>query len=185
MLPLKTSAMRPTVENLRQHAARPLPRWLVDAARARSSVTYVQGNRRRGVQAGFATIFSSRMGVLAGELTYRTLDVMPDCSALNDFVVRKRDKMSGGGAGSFMADYLGVLRLAEPSPRPWRTRKTRRRVGPDYARLPRAVCAHRRAALTSSSLPLRLGEAIPGVTCSLTAPRHRVHGYGAPRDARG
>lgn len=98
--------MQPTRENLRQHAAKPLTRWLIDAANTRSFVTYGQAKRRLETEVGFTTIFSAHMGVPAGRLMYRIQEVMPDCPLLNILLVQQGDKMPSEGAGSFIASYL-------------------------------------------------------------------------------
>lgn len=129
--------MRPTKQNLRRHAAKPLTRWLIRAAKDRSFVTYGQAKRRLETEAGFTTIFSAHMGVPAGELMYRIQDIMPDCPLLNVLLVQQGDKMPSEGAGPFMADYIGNPRLADPEfrtqdPQTWRA---------VYDRIARAVYA--------------------------------------------
>ena len=103
--------MRGTKENLKQHAARPLTRWLIHAAKNRSVVTYGQAKRRLETEEGFATIFSAHMGAPAGELMYRIQEVLPNCPLLNVLLVQQEDRMPGEGAGPFMADYLDDSRL--------------------------------------------------------------------------
>ena len=103
-----------TVENLKQHAAKPLAGWLIHAAKRRSSVTYGEAAQRLETEIGFATIFPPRMGVPAGEVMYRIQDVHADCPLLNILLVRQADRVPGDGAGQFMADYLGNPRLASP-----------------------------------------------------------------------
>ena len=117
--------MRATRENLRQHAAPPLTQWLIQAAKQRSSITYGNAKRQLESEIGFNTIFSSRMGMPAGVLMIRILNVRPDCPLLNILLVRQADGMPGPGAGPFMADYLGNRRLASPGfrdrhPQRWR-----------------------------------------------------------------
>ena len=63
------------------------------------------------------------MGIPAGELMYRILDVRPHCPLLNILPVRQEDRMPGEGAGPFMADYLGDRRLKSPG---YRDRHSRR-----------------------------------------------------------
>ena len=117
--------MRPTKANLRQHAAKPLTRWLIDAAKQRSFVTYGQAKRRLEAEMGFTTIFSAYMGVPAGRLMYRIQEVMPDCPLLNILLVQQGDKMPSEGAGPFMATYLDDPRFndddfRETNPQAWR-----------------------------------------------------------------
>ena len=118
--------MRPTKENLKEHAAQPLAQWLIHAARRRSSITYGEAKLRLEREIGFSTIFPTTMGVPAGNLMYSMQDVRPDCPLLNILLVRQEDRMPGEGAGPFMADYLGDRRLASPGfrdrhPRRWRS----------------------------------------------------------------
>ena len=117
--------MRPTKQNLKQHAAKPLTCWLIDAARNRSFVTYGQAKRRLETEGDFTTIFSAHMGIPAGELMYRIQSVMPDAPLLNVLLVQQGDKMPSEGAGPFMAEYLDDPRLANSEfraedPQAWR-----------------------------------------------------------------
>lgn len=118
--------MRGTKENLRQHGAKPLTRWLIHAAKNRSVVTYGQAKRRLEAEGGFATIFSAHMGVPAGELMYRIQEVMPDCPLLNVLLVQQKDGMPSEGAGPFMARHLSdpglqVSGFRNKRPEMWRT----------------------------------------------------------------
>ncbi len=118
--------MRPTKKNLKEHAAQPLAQWLIHAARRRSSITYGEAKLRLEREIGFSTIFSPTMGVPAGNLMDRMLDVRPGCPPLNVLLVRQEDRMPGEGAGPFMADYLSDRRLASTGfrdrhPRRWRS----------------------------------------------------------------
>ena len=87
--------MRPTKENLKEHAAQPLAQWLIHAARRRSSITYGEAKLRLEREIGFSTIFPTTMGVPAGNLMYRMQDVRPDCPLLNILLVRQEDRMPG------------------------------------------------------------------------------------------
>ena len=118
--------MRPTKKNLKEHAAQPLAQWLIHAARRRSSITYGEAKLRLEREIGFSTIFSPTMGVPAGNLMDRMLDVRPGCPPLNVLLVRQEDRMPGEGAGPFMAEYLSDRRLASTGfhdrhPRRWRS----------------------------------------------------------------
>ena len=106
--------MRPTRGNLKQHATPLLAQWLIHATKRRSSVTYGEAARRLEIDFEFDTIFPPRMGIPAGVLMYRILEVQSDCPLLNILLVRQSDGMPGEGAGPFMADYLGQPRLARP-----------------------------------------------------------------------
>ena len=105
--------MQSTLDNLRQHATEPLARWLIHAARHRSSITYGAAKRRLETEVGFDTIFSSMMGKPAGTMMDQILAVQPDCPLLNVLLVRQGDGMPGDGAGGYMAKYLRQPKLAK------------------------------------------------------------------------
>ena len=105
------SPIRSTEENLKKHAAKPLAQWLIDAARRGSSITYGEAKLRLETEQDFGTIFTTMMGVPAGELMYRIQDVQPACPRLNVLLVRQEDRMPGDGVGPFMATYLVDSRL--------------------------------------------------------------------------
>ncbi len=117
--------MRATVYNLKHHASAPLAQWLIHAAKRRSSVTYGEAKRRLETELEFDSIFPTRMGIPAGALMYRILEIQPDCPLLNILLVRQDDCMPGDGAGPFMANYLEQPQLAKPGYR----NKHRRRWG--------------------------------------------------------
>ena len=106
--------MRATADNLKQHASVPLAQWLIHAAKRRSSVTYGEAKRRLETEFEFDTIFPIMMGIPAGALMCRILEIQPDCPLLNILLVRQKDCMPGEGAGPFMANYLEQPRLAKP-----------------------------------------------------------------------
>ena len=106
--------MRATADNLKQHASAPLAQWLIHAAKRRSSVTYGEAKRRLETEFEFDTIFPIMMGIPAGALMRRILEIQPDCPLLNILLVRQKDCMPGEGAGPFMANYLEQPRLAKP-----------------------------------------------------------------------
>ena len=105
--------MRATRDNLKQYAVPPLARWLIHAAKRRSSITYGEAARRLEIEIEFDNIFPLiKMGYPAGVLMNRILEVQPDSPLLNILLVRQDDGMPGEGAGEFMAKYLGRPRLA-------------------------------------------------------------------------
>ena len=69
--------MRAIRGNLKQRAAPPLAQWLIHAARRRSSVTYGEAARRLEIE--FDKVFPTRMGIPAGALMHRILEVQLDC----------------------------------------------------------------------------------------------------------
>ena len=57
--------IKPTADNLRSKVAtEPLTRWLISAAKQRTTLTYGEGKRRLEVECGFKTIFSMKMGIV-------------------------------------------------------------------------------------------------------------------------
>ena len=119
-------AIRPNNENLRQRAAPVLAQWLIREARRGSSITYGQAARRLEGEIGFNNIFPlSRMGIPAGHLMDRILEVSPDCPLLNVLLVRQEGRVPSDGAGGYMAAYLEQPELGEPGylddhPAEWR-----------------------------------------------------------------
>ena len=115
---LRGPRIRPTKENLRQHAAPVLAQWLIREARRGSSLTYGEAGQRLETEIGFGRIFPlSRMGVPAGHLMDLMLAVQPDCPLLNVLLVRRHDHMPGDGAGGYMAVYLDQPELNAPGHR--------------------------------------------------------------------
>ncbi len=91
-----------------------MARWLIDAAKRRSSVTYGEAKRRLESEFEFNTIFPMKIGIPAGALMERILGIDSDCPLLNVLLVRQSDGMPGDGAGPFMAKYLVQAELKEP-----------------------------------------------------------------------
>ena len=106
--------MKSTRENLRNHATKSLAQLLIHSAKRRSSTTYGEAKYVLETETGFDTIFSTMMGVPAGELNNRFLAVRPGCPPLTVLLVRQADGMPGQGAGPFLADYLRDERLRSP-----------------------------------------------------------------------
>lgn len=90
-------------ENLTAHALAPVTRWLIDAAKQHSILEYGRASRFLSQQHGFNTIFSTRMGFVAGALMERIHDAVPNAPLLNVLLVRQSDHYPGDGAGWFMA----------------------------------------------------------------------------------
>lgn len=101
--------MKSTKDNLRNHATMPLEQLLVHSAKSRSSTTYGEAKLFLETEVGFDTIFSTMMGVPAGEINNRFLAIRPGCPPLTVLLVRQVDRMPGEGAG---------LRVPQPEPVP-------------------------------------------------------------------
>lgn len=107
------TAVRPTNENLNQHAVRPLTQWLIQAAKNRSSITYGTAKTRLENEIGFNPLpRATRVGYPAGTLMSRMLAAELRCPLLNVLLVLEKDRLPSDGAGSFMAKYLDDERLA-------------------------------------------------------------------------
>ena len=154
-----TMEIQATKENLREHAAAPVAQWLIYAALQRTSVTYNEAKRRLETEFGFSTVFSPMMGIPAGALMDRILEVEDDCPLLNVLLVRQRDGMPGDGAGLYMAKYLNQRSLAQPGyrkrqPAHWRAAFDEICSGvyafPDWDRVYADAFGHRLPAFASS-----------------------------------
>ena len=88
-------------------------RWLVAAALTQSTLTYGQMKRLLEDEAGFSTIFPTRIGFVAGLLMERLQAVEPKAPLLNVLVVNGADGLPSRGAGFFMARRFGVPKLAQ------------------------------------------------------------------------
>ena len=70
--------IKPTADNLRSKVAtEPLTRWLISAAKQRTTLTYGEGKHRLEVECGFRTIFSMKMGIVAGAVMDKILEREP------------------------------------------------------------------------------------------------------------
>jgi hypothetical protein len=87
-------------------------RWLITVALDGSTITYGELKRRLMDEAGFATIFTTRIGFVAGVLMEKIQEVEPDSPLINVLVVNQTDRQPSEGAGDFMADRFGEPRLA-------------------------------------------------------------------------
>lgn len=102
-----------TDEDLYNHALEPTMRRLVAVALDGSTVTYGDIKQMLEAEAGFSTIFATRIGYVAGELMYRLHKVDPDAPLINALVVNQDDRQPSKGAGGFMAERFDVPKLAE------------------------------------------------------------------------
>lgn len=101
-------------------------RWLIAAALDGSTITYGELKRRLEDEAGFSTIFATRIGFVAGTLMETIQEVQPDAPLINVLVVNQTDRQPSKGAGSFMAHRFDERRLnsegaKEDYPELWKT----------------------------------------------------------------
>lgn len=88
-------------------------RRLIAVALDRHTATYGEIKRLLETEAGFSTIFATRIGYVAGELMYRLMNVDPTAPLINVLVVNQDDRLPSKGAGGFMAKRFGVPELAK------------------------------------------------------------------------
>ena len=102
-----------TNENLFEKGLAPAMRWLIATALDGSTITYGGLKRKLEDEAGFSTIFATRIGMVAGVLTESIQEVEPDAPLINVLVVNQTDRQPSIGAGVFMARRFDEPRLAE------------------------------------------------------------------------
>lgn len=100
-----------TNQNLADHGLAPALRWLIPVALDGSTMTYGELKHRLETEAGFSTVFTTRIGFVAGELMNRIQEVEPTAPLINVLVVNQDDGQPSKGAGSFMAQRFGESRL--------------------------------------------------------------------------
>jgi hypothetical protein len=92
-----------TYENLIGHALEPAMRWLIATALDGATMAYGDLKHRLETEETFSTVFTTRIGFVAGELMNRIQEVEPAAPLINVLVVNQRDRQPSKGAGSFMA----------------------------------------------------------------------------------
>jgi len=102
-----------TIENLNKFATEPITRWLIEAAKDRSSLSYGTAKERLENECGFGTIFSARMGKPCGALMDKIHAKHPKAPLLNVLMVRSSDRYAGPGAGGYMARHFSKPQLAK------------------------------------------------------------------------
>ncbi|MEG3168070.1 hypothetical protein U1737_07695 [Sphingomonas sp. LB3N6] len=100
-------------------------RWLIAAALDGATISYGEVKHRLEAEAGFSTVFATRIGLVAGELMNHIQAVEPDAPLINVLVVNQKDRMPSKGAGSYMATRFRNPKLASKSykqryPASWR-----------------------------------------------------------------
>lgn len=115
----------PTHDNLRSFGTPLLGRLLAQAALERSALTYGRAAAALESAGPFTRIFSTEMGVPAGNLMHRIHENNPKVPLLNVLLVRQDTRYPGNGAGGFLARWFGKEALAgkdvwRSNPKLWR-----------------------------------------------------------------
>lgn len=92
-----------TDENLLNYALAPAMRLLIATALAGATTTYGDVKRHLENEAGFSTIFATRIGLVAGSLMEKLREADPKAPLINVLVVSQKDGLPSEGAGPFMA----------------------------------------------------------------------------------
>lgn len=114
-----------TNDNLLAHVLAPTMRWLIATALDGATMTYGEVKARLEAEAGFSTVFATRIGFVAGALMKRIQQVDAEAPLVNVLVVNQQDRMPSEGAGSFMAQrfknsQLGSVQYKQRHPEKWR-----------------------------------------------------------------
>lgn len=100
-----------TNDNLIVHGLAPAMRFLIAVALDGSTMTYGELGAKLENEAGFSTIFRTRLGFVAGSLMEKIQTVEPTAPLINVLVVNQKDRQPSKGAGSFMARRFKEKRL--------------------------------------------------------------------------
>ncbi|PTE11770.1 hypothetical protein [Mesorhizobium helmanticense] len=125
-----------TDANLLAHGLAPAMRWLIAVALDGSTMTYGELGTKLENEAGFSTIFRTRLGFVAGVLMHTIQQVAADAPLINVLVVNQKDRQPSRGAGPFMAKRFGENQLEREDskqrlPRLWE-RSFKRAAGEVY-----------------------------------------------------
>ena len=85
-------------------ATEPVMRWLIGAARHRTTLTYGEAASRLRDECGFRQIFPVLMGVAVGQMQYRIRAIDPSAPLLHVLMVRGDTGEPGDGAGEFLVE---------------------------------------------------------------------------------
>lgn len=100
-----------TNDNLIVHGLAPAMRFLIAVALDGSTMTYGELGAKLENEAGFSTIFRTRLGFVAGSLMDKIQKVEPTAPLINVLAVNQKDRQPSKGAGSFMARRFKEKRL--------------------------------------------------------------------------
>ena len=99
--------IKSTDANLRSKVAtEPLTGWLISAAKQRTTLTYGEGKRRLEVECGFGTIFSMKMGIVAGAVMDKILKRERSAPLLNVLLVCGDTRQPGAGVRGHLAEHF-------------------------------------------------------------------------------
>ena len=95
--------IQPNLANLTsRYATEPLTRWLISAAKERTTLTYGEAKRRLEAEYGFSTIFSTRMGYVAGTAMDMILEQDRTAPLLNVLLVQAATRLPGNGVNGYL-----------------------------------------------------------------------------------
>ncbi|MBY5448105.1 hypothetical protein HFO91_00205 [Rhizobium leguminosarum] len=100
-----------TNDNLIAHGLAPTMRFLIAVALDGSTMTYGELGAKLENEAGFSTIFRTRLGFVVGSLMGKIQKVEPTAPLINVLAVNQKDRQPSKGAGSFMARRFKERRL--------------------------------------------------------------------------
>ncbi|UFW80131.1 hypothetical protein [Rhizobium sp. SU303] len=100
-----------TNDNLIVHGLAPTMRFLIAVALDGSTMTYGELGAKLENEAGFSTIFRTRLGFVVGSLMGKIQKVEPTAPLINVLAVNQKDRQPSKGAGSFMARRFKEKRL--------------------------------------------------------------------------
>ncbi|MGO8450666.1 hypothetical protein ACC779_12215 [Rhizobium ruizarguesonis] len=100
-----------TNDNLITHGLAPTMRFLIAVALDGSTMTYGELGAKLENEAGFSTIFRTRLGFVVGSLMGKIQKVEPTAPLINVLAVNQKDRQPSKGAGSFMARRFKEKRL--------------------------------------------------------------------------
>jgi hypothetical protein len=102
-----------TNANLLAHGLAPAMRWLIAVALDGSTMTYGELGEKLEDEAGFSTIFRTRIGFVVGTLMEQIQTIEPNAPLINVLAVNQKDRLPSRGAGPFMAARFGDKRLQQ------------------------------------------------------------------------
>lgn len=102
-----------TNKNLEHFALEPTLRRLIAVALDGDTVTYGDIKALLEDKGSFSTIFTTRIGHVAGYLMHRIEAVEPSAPLINVLVVNQTDRKPSKGAGDFMARHFNVPKLGQ------------------------------------------------------------------------
>jgi len=93
-----------TNANLSRHSIKPAMKWLIATALDGATMTYGEIKERLEREAGFTTVFPTRIGFVVGTLMSKIQEISPNAPLINVLAVNQKDRLPSEGAGSFLAN---------------------------------------------------------------------------------